>query len=78
MASDEIKKALTESGLRFNLNADKETAEPEPIGFCPLFCKEGCWLGCYNLCDSHACLGNTCIGYCALQCRIECVQVDRQ
>ena len=78
MASEEIKQALRESGLRFTAADEQEPAEPAPIGLCILFCKESCWLGCMNLCDSNACLGGTCIGTCALQCRVECRTGFRQ
>lgn len=79
MASEQIKQALRESGLIFSTDqASTPESSEEPLGgLCILFCREQCWLGCINLCDSGACFGSSCVGTCALQCMVGCV-VDRR
>jgi hypothetical protein len=62
MASEEIKKALTESGLRFT--ADASGTPEEPGGIIHL-----CLLGCYDT----GCAAGYCHTACALGCFATCL-----
>jgi len=77
MSSNDIKKALEESGLKFTTGAGEPQVPGEPGGIkpCILGCQVPCYSGCMNACSSVWCLtgcATDCIGPCALQCMLGC------
>ena len=72
MSTNDIKKALEDSGLRFSASQDEEETG---IIFCPIHCLIPCAYGCWNgncaqqLCAS-GCLNIQCQLICAAGCAI--------